>query len=249
MAFALLHFYSEFLGKQTAANVFVPQGVSGPFATLVLLHGLNHDNTTWQRFTRLESYLEELRLPLLVVMPDGERGFYTDGPHSAKFESAITEELVPLIDATFRTSEKRAIGGFSMGGYGALKLALKYPEMFVSANAHAGGVMWPRKHAVSPYQERRKHSHEWLDLLDDQANENDIWPLAQHAVSLATRPALRLDCGTEDYLIEENRALHSHLNQIGYAHEYFETAGAHTGSYWDARIRAGLQFHARHLFA
>src|ERR1044071_6734116 len=100
--------------------------MTGPFATFYLLHGLSDDHTIWLRRTSIERYVSSL--PLIVVMPDGERGFYTDAQEGFAFESAITKDLISFIDRTFPTKADRsgrAIGGLSMGGDGAVKLALK----------------------------------------------------------------------------------------------------------------------------
>jgi putative tributyrin esterase len=106
MAFCELRYRSESLGMHTAAHVFLPQR-QGPFATLYLLHGLGGDHTIWQRFTRLESYLEELDLPLIVVAPNGRRGFYVDARQGFAYESSIIKDLIPFIDATFQTRAER----------------------------------------------------------------------------------------------------------------------------------------------
>ena len=77
MALCHVHWFSKILGKQIATNVIVPEGAKPPFATFYLLHGLSDDYTIWQRRTRIEAYAE--KLPLIIVMPDGFRGFYTNG--------------------------------------------------------------------------------------------------------------------------------------------------------------------------
>ena len=63
----------------------------------------------------------------------------------------------------------------------------------------------------------------------------------------ALLPALRLDCGLEDGLLEENRAFHHHLAQLGIPHEYAEFPGAHEWDYWDLHVREALAFHTAYL--
>src|SRR5579859_7829669 len=132
MAFCELKFFSKSLNKATAADVLLPEcDSSGPFAVMYLLHGLSDDHTIWQRRTSIERYVQDL--PLIVVMPDGGRGFYTDAKEGMAWESSIVKDLVQFVDGRFQTKANRAgrcVGGLSMGGYGALKLALKYPDMF-----------------------------------------------------------------------------------------------------------------------
>ena len=82
-------------------------------------------------------------LPFIVVMPDSGRGFYSDAQVGMAWETAIVGDLVSFIDTRFQTNatrEGRCIGGLSMGGYGAVKLALKYPHIFSSAVSHSGAV-------------------------------------------------------------------------------------------------------------
>ena len=228
---------------QSAAYAFVPQR-PGPFATLYLLHGLSDNHTIWQRRTRLETYLETLALPMMIVMPDGGRGWYTDAAEGFAYESAITKDLIPFIDSAFQTSGKRAIGGLSMGGYGAIKLALKHPSLFVSAHSHSGALDVVR--LIGERDEKFGRELGRVFGSSAQSGADDTFALAQNIGE--NRPALRIDCGTEDYLIESNRHFHAHLDSVGYAHEYQEFSGAHNWDYWDAHIAAALKFHARHLF-
>jgi S-formylglutathione hydrolase FrmB len=250
MAFCELHYFSTALGMHTAANVFVPEGKDGPFPVLYLLHGLSDDHTIWQRRTRLENYLDGL--PLMVVMPNGGRGFYTDAEQGFAYESAIVQDLVPFIDSVFQTRAERGgrcIGGLSMGGYGAMKLALKYPELFGSAHSHSGAV-----DIASRFAQRDEGTgdinwlREWTPVFGaaPTGGPNDCFALAEKC-DTSQRPALRIDCGVDDFLIQHNRDFHAQLEKLGYAHEYEEFPGAHNWEYWDLHIREALAFHARHL--
>jgi enterochelin esterase-like enzyme len=143
MALAEFHFTSNnSLQRQMSAMIIVPEKKPGPFPVLYLLHGLSDDHTAWTRFSNVEMYVQSL--PLIVVMPDTERGWYVDALHDPgkKFESMIIDDLVPFVDGAFRTTaaaEGRAIAGLSMGGYGALTLALKHPDMFCAAHGFSSG--------------------------------------------------------------------------------------------------------------
>ena len=127
MAWSTLHWKSDILGKQTTAEVLLPETGKPPYATFYLLHGLSDDSTTWLRRTRLEWYVRDL--PLIVVMPSGYRGFYTDNHQGPAYARHIGEELPTFVERTFHAKADRgarAIGGLSMGGYGAL-MAEAYP--------------------------------------------------------------------------------------------------------------------------
>ena len=142
MPWAQVHWRSDVLGKQTTMQVILPTAGSAPYPTLYLLHGLSDDSTIWLRRSRIEAYVREL--PLIVVMPDGYRGFYTDNDSGPAYARHFGEEIPGFIERTFPARAARgarAIGGLSMGGYGALRVALGYPERFCSVNSHSGAVM------------------------------------------------------------------------------------------------------------
>ena len=141
MPWAQVHWRSEVLAKQTTMQVILPSVGRPPYATLYLLHGLSDDSTTWLRRSRIEAYVRER--PLLVVMPDGYRGFYTDNEQGPAYARHFGEEMLDFVERNFPARPARgarAIGGLSMGGYGALRLALGYPEKFCSANSHSGAL-------------------------------------------------------------------------------------------------------------
>lgn len=247
MALCQLHYFSQALQKQTAAMVVLPEdpAIQPPYSVFYLLHGLSDDHTIWSRRTSIERYVEGL--PLMVVMPDGGRGFYCDAVEGFAYDTAIARDLVGLIDRTFPTRAERAgrcVGGLSMGGYGAVRMALAHPETFCSANSHSGALCFGHGDAVQDHP----FAAEFARILgpSPEGGPNDLFALAA-ALPQADLPALRIDCGVDDFLIECNRAFHAHLEQIGVAHEYAEYPGEHTWAYWDQHIQEALAFHLRAL--
>jgi putative tributyrin esterase len=248
VAFCELHYFSPSLQKQTGCNVIIPEvsGHDGPFPVFYLLHGLSDDYTIWQRKTSIGRYVQ--MLPLIVVMPDGGRGFYTDAHEGYAYESAIIKDLIPFIDKTFHTVAQksgRAIGGLSMGGYGALKLALKHPDLFASANGHSGAYGFA-------HGGWRTEEPEFARITGPNpiGGPNDVFSLAEKFAPRTNRvkmPAIRFDCGTSDFLLDQNRAFNEHLKNLGIPHEYAEFPGAHDWSYWDKHIQGALRFHSKHL--
>ena len=233
------------LRKMTSAVVILPENAGlGPFPVCYLLHGLSDDHTAWTRRTNLERYVEGL--PLIVVMPDGGRGFYTDSATepAGAFETFLRCDLIGFVDRTFQTRADRAsrvIAGLSMGGYGAIKLALKFPETFCAASSHSG-ALW-RPDLLDTYE-----GSELQRVFGDHpgGGADDVYALAEH-VDRTRLPALRFDCGTEDYLLPQNRLFHQHLSTLGIAHEYVEHPGGHDWHYWDAHIRETVSFLAEAL--
>ena len=238
---AICEFYlnqNNVLEKMTSFVAIVPDDKPGPFPVLYLLHGLSDDHTAWTRRTSLERYVDGL--PLIVVMPNGERSFYTDSQSNPKaaFETFLTRDLIGFVDRTFRTIPTRAgrvLAGLSMGGYGAIKLAMKHPELYCAAVSHSGAVGFGRRTFEA--------GTEWAAIMGEHPSSgmNDIFALTP-SIDLAVLPALRIDCGVDDFLIEENRALDAHLTALGIPHEYEEHPGGHDWVYWNFHILDTLKF-------
>lgn len=247
MALCELHYFSQALRKMTGAMVILPEGegMTGPYAVFYLLHGYSDDYTAWSRRTSIERYVE--KLPLIVIMPDGGHGFYTDAPRGYAYESAIVDDLIPYVDRTFQTAprrEARVIGGLSMGGYGAVKLALRHPNLFCSATSHSGALAFA--HDRLPDDPQRTAFTADIVGENPRGGANDLFALAEK-IDRDRLPALRIDCGVDDFLIEDNRRFHAHLDELGVAHEYAEYPGAHTWAYWDEHVQEALAFHTRAL--
>jgi putative tributyrin esterase len=242
MALLDVHFEGTAIGKQSSMLVVMPTG-PGPFPVLYLLHGLSDDHTIWLRRTSIERYVSGLGL--IVVMPDGHRSFYANDPRPGglAYENHMTQDVVGFVDRVFPTIAKRegrAVAGLSMGGYGAVMLALKNPGLFAAAVSHSGALAFTRqKRSDAPFG----------PLENALGRDYDCHRLASAVLKSGARqkPALRFDCGTDDFLIGHNRGFHAHLAKIGYAHEYEEHAGAHSWEYWDAHIRETIPFVMRHV--
>jgi putative tributyrin esterase len=246
MAFTQVQWSSKVLGKQVGMNVILPDCGQPPFPVFYLLHGLSDDYTIWHRRTRIEWYVRDL--PLLVVMPDGFRGFYTNNEEGPQYATYMAEELPAFVERHFGAMSARAgrcVGGLSMGGYGALRLALGYPDRYVSATSHSGALGFG--HAPAVGTDFRAIEFRRITGPEPTGSQHDMFALATRAQQGGTVPALRLDCGTEDHLLEHNRQFVEHLRALGLPHEYEEFPGTHTWDYWDTHVQEALAFHARHL--
>lgn len=245
MAVNMIRFWSESLQRETGCCVILPdrQAATESCPVFYLLHGLSDDYTAWLRWTRLELYARNL--PLIVVLADGGRSWYTNAAAGPAYEDALVKDLVGFTDRFFNTRKEagmRAIGGLSMGAYGALKIGLKYPELFASISAHSGVYRRfdPERldTAENPWAEELRLVFGSPEVID----ANDPFLLAQQ-LAPKKAPAIAIDCGTEDPLLADNRTMHSHLESLGIAHRYMEYPGAHNWLYWDARLEETLQFH------
>ena len=250
MPFLEFRYFSNALQIAHAANIILPNSdVKGPYHVMFLLHGLSDDHTMWSRRTSIERYVEGL--PLIVVMPNGGRGWYSDAVQGSAFETAITTELPSIIETYFPTKLPWCSTGLSMGGYGAAKLALKYPERFRSGHSLSGALLFGHL-TFEESKERREMSPEreaeFRRILGDspKGGPNDLCEIAGN-LSPSERPALRIDCGVDDFLLEDNRQFTSHLNSIGFEHEYEEFPGSHEWGYWDEHVRDAIAFHRKNL--
>jgi len=235
MAVCELHLnQTNCLQKMVSLTAIIPEGFEGPFPVFYLLHGLSDDHTAWVRRTAIERFVQNV--PMIVIMPDGSRNFYCDAvdrPYS-KYETFMVSDLIEFVDATFRTicsREARAIGGLSMGGYGAVKLALKYPELYGAAVSYSGALDMCGKidrlgWAKAPDGERYGNFGS-----DCAGGPNDILTLIE-AIDPKKAPAISIDCGTEDGLVTDTRLVHEALTKRGIAHVYGEYSGGHTWEYW-----------------
>ena len=238
---------SNVLEKMISFTAIVPEGKVGPFPVFYLLHGLSDDHTAWMRRSSIERYVAGL--PLIVVMPNGERGFYTDAKERPKaaFETNIVKDIIGFVDRTFQTiptREGRVIAGLSMGGYGAVKLALKYPDLFGAGVSHSGALAFAQR----DFGTDDGWASEWRPVLgvSPAGGPDDNFALAE-TIDRAKLPALRIDCGVDDFLIEENRAFDAHLTALSIPHEYEEHPGGHSWEYWDAHVQETVAFFKRVL--
>src|SRR3954452_22139552 len=152
MAHLRCDFFSDVLGLSTAMTVLLPQETSAQIGmrgtsrgavtpVLYLLHGLSDDDTIWLRRTSIERYVAPLGLA--VVMPQVHRSFYQDEHYGRRYWTFLSEELPELVASWFQVSQRREdtfVAGLSMGGYGALKWALRQPEHFAAAASLSGAV-------------------------------------------------------------------------------------------------------------
>jgi len=257
MAWSTLHWKSDVIGKQTTAQVLLPEVGKPPYPTFYLLHGLSDDSSLWLRRTRIEWYVRDL--PLIVVMPDGYRSFYTKHADGPDFARHIGEELPTFIERHFQARSERsarAIGGLSMGGYGALRVGLGHADRFCSVNSHSGAVAWGNfefKLGAGAPESLQGRGAEFMKELEKifgvypRGSDHDLSVLARRALAAGNLPELLIDCGMEDFLIEDNRTFDADLTASGVPHLYREFPGAHSWDYWDTHIQDALAFHARNL--
>ena len=235
---------SALLGREVTYKVVLPPGYglvtsrAKRYPVLYLLHGWGGHYDSWLTRSSLHRYAEEHRL--IVVTPEGGEGWYTDTPGGEPYESHLLREIVPDVDGRFRTINQRrarGVAGYSMGGYGALKLGFKHPEVFAFAGSTSGAL-----DAAS------RSGDDSLARVFGEANsparfENDLPRLAREFPEErhAQLPFLYLDCGLRDDWFAVNRDFAATLAARGFAHEYRQRPGGHVWPYWDAQAREILR--------
>lgn len=251
MALIQCQFFSEALGISTQITVILPQQTagqigmqgttgSGKHPVLYLLHGLSDDDTIWLRRTSIERYVSSLGLA--VVMPNVHKSFYTDMVYGDKYWTFISEELPKLARSFFPLSEAREdnfVAGLSMGGYGALKWALRCPEQFAAAASLSG--------ALNLSDHMANNRPELFKLIFGERNiagtEDDVlWLLEQRAEGDGPKPAIYQCCGMEDFLYDSNLDFAKLAERVGYPVSTQFDEGSHTWEYWDAHIQDVLKW-------
>lgn len=252
MAFFEMHCFSRALNVEVAVNVIIPEkskkessgGIrSESYKTLYLLHGLSDDHTLWMRRTSIERYA--IDRGIAVVMPAGNRSWYSDTAYGAKYFTFVAKELPELCRSYFRgMSDKREdnmVAGLSMGGYGAFKIGMTYPESFFACAALSGAfnVLNLGKHNLAEW--RGNWGFELNEPEDMKGSPSDLFSLTEKAAkSNAKLPSLYLWCGTEDFLLTTNRKYKDLLDELNVEYTYEESEGDHSWKWWDLHIQSAL---------
>jgi len=217
------------------------------YPVIYRLHGLTGHYDNWTNLSKLAKYAEAY--DTIVVTPEGENGWYSDHSSKAdeKWESYIIQELIPEIDKRFRTlptRDKRAIAGLSMGGYGSIKFGLKYPDKFVVVGSFSGalGAASFTEKAI-PGAIGRTIDGIFGPVDSNTRKSNDIFEIVRSLTPERTKelPFIYLDCGTEDFLIQNNRDFVALLSEKKVPHEYRQLPGVHNWQYWDRQVQEFLR--------
>lgn len=236
---------SALLGRTMPYAVLLPPGYglvtsrATRYPVLYMLHGWGGRYDSWLTYSSLARYAAEHSL--IVVTPEGGRGWYTDGvAASDRYESHLLQEVIPDVERRYRTIAERrgrGVAGYSMGGYGALKLGFKHPELFAFAASTSGAL-----DAAS-----RTDDESLTQTFGEPGSavraENDLPRLARDFPDArrGALPFFYLDCGLNDPWFAANRDFAALLAERKFAHEYRQRPGEHLWPYWDAQAREILR--------
>ena len=206
---------------------------------LYLLHGLSNDGSAWQRYSSIETVANDYGL--VVIMPSVGRSFYTDQLNGQAYFSYLIEELPKYLADVFGLRPKREdtlIAGLSMGGYGAFKAALLYPERFSAAASFSGALSLEILRAIpnDPRQAEFRYIFGDLDKLEGSEHDSMVW-LARASQNPSAYPRLYMSVGKQEDLYPLNQMFYAACQQFGVPVEYLEEDGEHNWYLWDRHIR------------
>lgn len=258
---------SKLMGRDMPYRVVLPKGyndgkgTSPRYPVVYLLHGLTGHYSNWTDRTKVA----ELALGhnFIIVTPEGDNGWYSDSVTTAtnKYESYIVSELVPQIDARYRTladREHRVIAGLSMGGYGSLKFGLKYPQLFSLVGSFSGALgATDFDRGISESEApnsffgivRASLTAAFGPPGGEARKANDIFGIVRgmSTEQLKSLPYIYQSCGTEDPLIQNNRDFMALILEKKIPHEYRQHPGGHDWTFWDEQIREFLNVAERRV--
>lgn len=213
--------------------------------TLYLLHGLTDDNTIFTRRSLIERFASEYHLAL--IMPNADRSYYTDMAEGEPYFEHITRELPRICQSLFPMlsdkREDRFVCGMSMGGYGALKCALRASDVF----SYCAALSAVTDVAAEEKNDGRR-GQPWRDIFGEasqvKGSFNDLFKAAEdYAADRNAEPIhLYMWCGQEDVLYPENVRFKEHLQKLNYDFVWEESHGLHSWNNWNEQLKTVLNW-------
>ena len=249
MARLQIEYFSNALRRATTFEMLIPNDIpegipwekdkahSRPMSTLFLLHGYSGKAGNWVPEGLPEKY------NFAIVMPTAENSFYLNGEATGTaYQTMVGEELVDYVRKTFNLAkgpEDTCIAGLSMGGFGALHTGLAYPDRFGKIGALSSALIVHEVATMKPDGGGNGVANYayYRNVFGDPAavEQSDANPevLAHRLKAAGAKiPEIYMCCGTEDFLIENNRELHRFFEAEGIPHEYHESKGIHDMVFW-----------------
>ena len=239
-------FYSSALGREMPYFIYLPAGYAesgARYPVIYLLHGYGGSNTEWVGYGFPETADTMIAAgeipPLIIVLPQGDQSYWVNhADDGERWGDYTAGDVVQFIDATYRTipdPAHRAIGGLSMGGQGALQLALNYPGVF--------GVVGMHSPTLRDYQSAQELFGFWGD--EAYYDAHDPVALVQAYPERARALKIELDIGAQDVEWRgRTETFASLLTELAIPYQWNVWPGEHDGTYWSAHSRDYLQFYA-----
>lgn len=232
---------SKKMNRNIPCVIISPDKQTGKtYPTLYLLHGYGGNHKTWIGIKpNLPQLVDEYGI--IVVCPNGENSWYWDSPinSNSQFETFVSDELIKYIDKNYPSipnHKGRAITGLSMGGHGAMWLAIHHQDIFGAAGSMSGGLdirpfpdNWDMKRQIG---EKDKNQQIW----EEHTVINQLDKLKNGSL------AIIFDCGYSDFFFTVNNNFHQGLLDRKIDHDFIVRPGGHTSEYWNNSIDYQLLF-------
>lgn len=255
---------SSILKQDVHFSVCLPKNyyeVKHTFPVVYLLHGLGDDETSWLEYGQIAQFTDKSAelgetVPMIFVMPEAFRTYYVnDYKGSFLYQDMFVKELVPYIDSLFRTipeRQHRAVMGYSMGGFGALILHLKHPEVFGTAIPLSISIRTDEQYMT---EDASGWDDQWgrlfgapglkgADRITDYYKQNcPFYILPQLSAAEIKRLNIYIDNGDEEQtLCRSNEELHILMRNLKIPHEFRVRDGGHSFQYWCSALPDALRF-------
>ena len=244
-------FHSAALNRDMQYRAVLPKNI-GPgkkLPVVYLLHGGGSSFRTWSNDSDVARFAES---GLILIMPEGNSSYYTNSASQPqeRYEDYIVSDLISDVESRFpvaATRASRAIIGVSMGGFGAVNLALKHPGLFAFAGALSPAVDVPsRPFSAKRTEQWQRHSSIFGPWGSKTRHDNDPFVLAASADPEKT-PYLFVTCGEQEGLLPANRKFAGLLSQRHFRYEFHTAPGDHNFNQWNAWLPALFQSLFQHI--
>jgi len=260
MSLLTVRFQSKFLERNVSFKIIIPNDLykeelsefskeySRPTKSLYLLHGFGGDNLDWITKTNIIDLA--IKYNLAIIFPSGENSYYVNKEGlSNQFSSFIGEELVNYVQNTFNLSSKKEntfIGGLSMGGFGAIRISLAFPQTFSKAFGLSSAMLIEdisskdiknKTHDIGYYE----NTFGPLSKVKETFNNPEIL-IRKNIKDNISNPKFFMVCGTEDQLLQDNRNFQKTLAKYSYDVLYKESEGNHNWIFWNKWLEPSLRW-------
>lgn len=244
-------FRSAALNRDMPYRVVLPASVGAgqKLQVVYLLHGGGGGFRDWSNYSDVARFAESGRI---LVMPEGGSSYYTNAVSRPddRYEDYIVNDLIPEVESKFPVAtgrSNRAIVGISMGGFGAVKLTLRHPEVFAFAGGISSSIDVPRRaFSIKRLQQSRHYNSIFGTSGSQTRRDNDPFILARSA-NPETAPYFFLTCGEQEGLLPPNREFAALLAQRHFRYEFHIRPGAHDWNQWNAWLPSLFESLTAHL--
>jgi putative tributyrin esterase len=243
-------FHSAALGRDMQYRAVLPANAAGDrkYPVLYLLHGGGGGFHDWSNYSDVAQYAGP---GLILVMPEGHSSYYMNSAEhpQERYEDYIVHDLIEDVERRFPVAggrSNRSIAGVSMGGFGAVVLALKHPELFVFAGGLSSALDVPgRPFSIKRYDQWRHHKSIFGAWGGKSRHDNDPFVLAR-SIDPVKAPYFFLACGEQEGLLPVNRKFAALLQERHFPYEFHTGPGGHDWNQWNRHLTELSESLARH---